>query len=328
MLGIQPWVTPHDYTSAVALNNKLNTYFSDAQQRGSINPSTVAVLPEYMGTWLVASGEKRSVFTASDVNQAMTTVALTHLPQFLYYYFTAPAVMDKAKWALFTLKGETMAAEYQQVFGGLAKRYGLHLVAGSIVLPNPSLRDGELVVEPGKPLYNVTAVFGPDGHVIAPLVFKAFPISDEQTFTASGDPKNIPLFRTPAGVLSVLICADAWFPAAYATAKQGNAQLIAVPSFSSGNGAWSHPWGGYNGAPNASDVDTTDIHRLSEKQAWQKYSMLARAPAHGIANGVNVFLRGDLWDLGSDGTTLALHDGKAHTGEITDNAVITNVWIP
>jgi len=328
LLAVQPWVTPRDYASSEALSRKLDGYFAQAQQRGWMGPATIAVLPEYTGTWLVAAGEKDSVFTAPDVGSAMTTVALTHLPGFLYYLATAPAVQDRAKWALFSLKAEAMASDYQDVFGSLAQRYGVHVVAGSIVLPAPSLRNGQLYVRPGGALYNVSAVFGPDGRIVPPLVVKAFPIEDEKVFTSAGNPQDIPVFDTPAGKLAVLICADSWYPAAYAAVQAAGARLVAVPSYSAGNGAWAVRWAGYNGAPTEKDVTPTDIGSLTEGEAWRKYAMLGRAPAHGMRWGVNVFLRGDLWDLGSDGSTLALQDGTSVYGAPISRAAITNLWLP
>ena len=57
------------------------------------------------------------------------------------------------------MKASRMADDYQRVFGGLARQFGVTLVAGSIVLPEPSLREGRLVAGDG-PLYNVAVTFG------------------------------------------------------------------------------------------------------------------------------------------------------------------------
>lgn len=329
LLAIQPWLQPQDYAATTTLERKLASYLQAALQAGWLQgPKTIAVFPEYTGTWLVAEGEKRSAIEAPDVGAAMTTVALTHLPSFVYRLATAPAVAAPDKWALFTLKAESMAQSYQLVFGNLARRFGVTVVAGSIVLPQPELVDGQLRVHPGAPLVNMSAVFAPDGRIQGPLVIKAFPIDDEKTFTNAGSTSALPVFDTPAGTLAVLICADAWYPQAYANAQKAGATLMAVPSFSAGNGAWSQPWGGYNGAPNAADVDRQDIGRLTEAQAWQKYAMTARAPRQGVHSAVNVFLRGQLWDLGSDGATLAVQAGQAVAQPVLGGAAITNVWIP
>jgi predicted amidohydrolase len=292
-----------------------------------LSAGTIAVFPEYTGTWLVASGEKESAISSTTLTSAMTTVALTHLPEFSYYLATAPSMQDAAKWALFSVKATGMARDYQTVFGELSRRFGIHIVAGSIVLPDPQVVNGQLVVRPGGSMVNVSAVFGPDGTIVPPLVVKAFPIDEEQAFTTAGHAQELPVFNTPAGKLAVLICADSWFPEAYVHARRLGATLIAVPSFSSGDGIWQTPWAGYNGAPTASDVDRTDIGRITEGQAWLKYAMAGRAPAQGMAHGVNVFLRGTLWDLGSDGATVALQNGKALVGRVTSQAALTNLWL-
>lgn len=327
LLAVQPWVTTSDYASADALRKKFSGYLAMAEEKRWLKTSTIAVFPEYSGTWLVAAGEKESAIHAQTIESAMTTVALTHLPEFAYRLLTAPAVQDPSRWALFTVKAERMAQDYQAVFGELAKRYGIRIVAGSIVLPSPRLVDGKLQVQPGGEMRNVSALFGPDGRIIPPLVVKSRPIDEEQTFSGAGNTQDIPVFDTPAGKLGVLICADSWYPAAYANLKAQGASLIAVPSYSSGNGIWQSTWMGYNGAPTEGDVDKADLGRLTEGQAWLKYAMAGRAPAAGLRQGVNVFLRGDLWDLGSDGATVALQDGKPQVGALQPQAALTNLWL-
>lgn len=46
----------------------------------------------------------------------------------------------------------------------------------------------------------------------------------------------------------------------------------------------------------------------------------------GIAKGLNVFLRGKLWDLGSDGTTIILND-STRTTPVTSGAALTCLWL-
>lgn len=55
-----------------------------------------------------------------------------------------------------------MAEQYQTLFGGLAKEFGVTLVAGSIVLPEPAIDNGKLKLGSG-PLYNSSVTFGSDG---------------------------------------------------------------------------------------------------------------------------------------------------------------------
>ena len=327
LLGVQPWMVPQDYANAATLTAKFSSYLQAARDQGWLSDKTVAVFPEYTGTWLIAAGEKNSVYTEHSSEAAMTTVALTHLPEFGYRLLNAPAVADKVKWALFSIKAKQASSAYEQTFATLAKTFGINIVAGSIVLPKPELVDGHIVVHEGQPLYNVTAVFGPDGRIIAPLVVKVYPITDELAFTATGTSDALPVFNTTAGRLGVLICADAWYPANYAALKKSGAELLAVPSFSAHDQIWSTLWGGYNGGTQPADVDSADIGKITEGQAWVKYAMPLRSQAAGIKAGLNVFLRGALWDLGSDGATIRVAGSETGTGVVVKGAALTNLWV-
>ena len=327
LLGVQPWLVPQDYANPATLAAKFSAYLQAARDKGWLTDKTIAVFPEYTGTWLIAAGEKRSIYTEPSSEAAMTTVALTHLPEFGWRLLNAPPVKDKVKWALFSLKGKQAAADYQQVFGALAKKYGITIVAGSIVLPSPELIDGKIVVQEGRTLYNVTAVFAPDGNVIAPLVVKVFPIPDELEFTGTGSTDGLPVFNTAAGKLGVLICADAWYPANYAALKKAGAELLAVPSFSSHDQVWSTLWGGYIGAPQPADVDSADIGKITEGDAWMKYAIPMRTQAAGMKAGLNVFLRGAMWDLGSDGATIWVSGTETGKGTMVKGAALTNLWL-
>jgi len=327
LLGVQPWLVPQDYANSATLTAKFSAYLQAAHDKRWLSDKTVAVFPEYTGTWLIAAGEKNSIYAEQNSEAAMTTVALTHLPEFGYRLAGAPAVADKVKWALFSIKGKPAAAAYQQVFGALAKKFGINIVAGSIVLPQPELVAGQIVVHEGQPLYNVSAVFGPDGQIIPPLVVKVFPITDELQFIATGRSEALPVFQTSAGKLGVLICADAWYPANYAALKKSGAELLAVPSFSAHDQVWSTIWAGYNGAAQPADVDTADIGKITEGDAWMKYAMPLRSQTVGIKAGLNVFLRGALWDLGSDGATIRVAGSETGKGAVVKGAALTNLWL-
>ncbi len=327
LIALQPWMVPGDYSNVETLFAKLDGYFAQAKAKGWLNQKSIVVLPEYIGSWLAAADERAGVYREAGIRPAMTMMALAHPAAFLRRYLSAPAVADKAKWALFTLKSENMARDYQSVFGKLAKKYGVTIVAGSIVLPEPRLIDGRLEVKPGGTLYNVSALFTPDGGIAAPLIIKAYPIDEEKTFTVAGKPNDIPVFATPAGRLAVLICADSWYQPPYRRIAQLHAELLAIPSYSSEDDSWAQRWTGYNGAPTPADVDRSDIGKISEGGAWLKYSMGGKAAAANINAGVNVFLRGRLWDMGADGTTIYFQSGKIARVPDRHGAVLTNEWL-
>ena len=229
--------------------------------------------------------------------------------------------------SLFRMKARGMAHSYTAVFSRLAKTYGVTVVAGSILLQEAQVAG--LGVEPGAndaTLQNVTAVFRPDGSPHDKLARKCYPILAEQPFVQPAALDGLPVFDTPAGRLGVLVCADAWYPAPYDRLRRNGVQLLAVPSFIDHAGAWDSPWGGYNGSLAPQDVDPGDIQRLSEGQAWRKYALAGRLSSSGAQAGINVFLQASLWDMTSDGLSLA-KKGDETTAVSTRRGALLNQWL-
>lgn len=323
-VGIQPYMLPIDYASKDHFYRKMEAYFEAAALKGWLGEKTIVVLPEYLGTWLVAQGERKSVYTASTTEQAMRSIVIRNLADFAGQYFKAKAD-DKAKAALFTIKSPVMAITYQEVFASLAAKYGVSIVAGSIILSNPKVERDSLITRPGE-LYNISALFRPDGSIDPKLVYKAYPIDDEKPFCGKMPASSIPVFDTNAGKLGVLICADSWYPDAYQQLQTEGATLLAIPSYSAPDSLWQTPWLGYNGAPAPADVDQTDIGQITEQMAWLKYSMGGRAGSAGINTAINVFLRGKIWDLGSDGSTIHYHNGGIKVDAPEEKSAISCLW--
>lgn len=324
LLGIQPELFPNDYRSPALLQRKLSAYLNKARSEGLLNSKTIVVLPEHIGTWLVASGEKNEVYRAGSVGEAMAWLAASNPLQLVKALFAAKGE-DRLADALFRMKAEQMASDYQSVFGGLAKEYGVTLVAGSIVLPEPRVETGRLL--PGNgPLYNVSQVFGTDGQPLGQPQRKVVPIIDEQGFTAAAPAEQLTVVDTPAGKLGVLVCADSWFPQNYQALANGQVDLLAVPAFLTGNGSWSKPWGGYNGAATPADVQLNP-GELSEGEAWQRLAMAGRIQQSGARAGITVFMRGQLWDMGSDGQSLVADQNGHALAADEPGARLINLWL-
>jgi len=326
LLGIQPYMTPDDYASEDRFFAKLDGYLADAKRRGFIADKTIVVFPEYLSAWLIVAGEKRSVYRAPTVDRAAAILAASNLLSFLRWlpYASAP---ERARRALLNMKARSMAAIYQRVFSRLAQTYRVTIVAGSVILPDPKVRDGVLTAGRG-PLYNTSVVYAPDGRALAPVVKKAFPVAEELRYLKAGRAEDLPVFDTPAGRLAVLICADSWYPEPYLRLNPQRPDIIAVPAFLYSAGQWEEPWTGYSGAPPPDDVDPNDIGVLTEGQAWLKYSLPARLRDSGARAGIGVFLQCRLWNLTSDGQSFAVVDDSTHTCPRTDGAALLNLWLP
>ena len=325
LLGVQPYLTSDDYASPETLRARLGGYMRAAGEKGWLSARTVVVFPEYIGTWLVSAAEGLALARAPTIAVAMRRLALRHAPAFALALLTAQE-KDKVSASLFRMKAGRLAADYQAVFGGLAREFGVTVVAGSILLPAPEVRDRHITAGHG-PLYNTSAVFRPDGSPYASLVRKIYPTSAEQPFVTAASVADLPVFETPAGRLGVLVCADSWYPAPYSRLKDLGAEAVVVPSYISVNGLWDKPWGGYDGAPAPADVDPGDVGRLTEGQAWRKYALAGRLQQAGAAAGLNVFLRGALWDAGADsGNALAIR-GDQVTEAASKGAALLNLWL-
>ncbi|NPV09108.1 MAG: carbon-nitrogen hydrolase family protein [Anaerolineae bacterium] len=326
MLGVQPYVVPSDYVTWQSLYCKLSAYLAEARERGWLNPKSVVVFPEHIGTWLVAADEKRQVYSAVTVSRAAAWIMAANLPRTLGWWLRSPAC-DRLRYSLFRSKGAAMARGYHNVFSRLASRFGVTVVGGSVVLPRPRVLAGRVVCTDG-PLHNVTALCGPDGMPYPNLVRKIHPTPDEQPFTASGELQDLTVFHTPAGCLGVLICADSWHPEPYEILRREGVDLVAVPSYLIPTGAWDRPWPG-DVVSRASPHGGTDAPStsLSEGEAWLRYALPGRIASSGARVGINVFLHGSLWDLGADGHTIVVRDGQVFEAEHVHGASLLNVWL-
>jgi hypothetical protein len=325
LLGVQPYMVANDYASEEAFYARLDSYMQAAGQKGWLGDRTVVVWPEQIGTWLIAAGESQAVFRAPTLHAAMRPLVLRHIFPFAARLVSARE-KDRVIASLFRMKAEQMAGLYQAAFSRLARRYAVTVVAGSIFLPSPQVQQGKVVAGRG-PIYNTSTVFRPDGLAHGELARKSYPISTEQSFVAAAPIAELPVFDTPAGRLGVVVCADSWYPQIYDRLKAGGAEFIAVPSLSSFPQIWDKPWGGYISADPPQDADWNDVGKITEGQAWLKYALAGRIGRSGARCGVNVFLHGKLWDLGTDNGNSVGVRGDEIVEVKKEGGALINLWL-
>jgi predicted amidohydrolase len=325
LLGIQPYLTTADYASEEAFFTQLESYMQAADQKGWINEQSVVIFPEMIGTWLVVADAGDKVLRAPTLSEAMRPLVMKHLLPFLGALITSPE-KDRMTASVLRMNAKKMAGLYQSVFSRLAKQYRVTVVAGSIVLPAPRVKNGRLEAGNG-PLYNTAAVFAPNGKAHPGLARKSFPIAGEIEFTAPAPLSELPVFETPAGRLGVAICADSWYPQVYDRLKEVGVEFIAIPSLATGMDIWDKPWGGYVSATPPQDVDGADVGRITEGQAWLKYAMTGRIERSGTRIGINVFLHGQLWDLGANNGNSVAVKGDEFVEIKKNGGALLNLWL-
>ncbi|AEA68037.1 MULTISPECIES: carbon-nitrogen hydrolase family protein [Pseudomonas] len=324
LLGIQPELFPTDYQSPERLHRKLAAYLQTARDQGFLNAKTVVVLPEHIGTWLMVGGEKDELYQATSLKDAMNWLAVSNPLAFIQALVSAQGD-SRLDDAYLRMKAERMAHDYQALFGGLAKEFGITLVAGSIVLPEPSVSDGELKIGRGA-LYNSSLVFGSDGRPIGQPQRQRHPVFEQRDVLGADRPTAVQVIDTPAGRLGVLIGSDSWYPLHYRQLNDQGAQLIAVPAFITGRDTWEKPWSGYKGLSTPSEVSLKP-GEVSEGQAWHRLTLTGQLPISQARAGVSVFLRGQFWDSGSAGQSFISHDGQHFSDGNARGARLLNLWL-
>jgi predicted amidohydrolase len=324
LLGIQPELYPADYQSLYRLHRKLAAYLQEARKLGLLNTRTIVVLPEHIGTWLWARGEKNELYQAAHEDEAVQWLAASNPLRFARAWLAA-AGEERLKDTQLRMKAKAMASDYQALFGGLAKEFGVTLVAGSIVLPDPRVEAGRLHIGQG-PLYNASLVFASDGQPLGQPQRQLYPAFETRGYIQPSADRVLHVLDTPAGRLGILIGSDSWYPANYAQLNTQAAQLIAVPASITGKGHWNTPWRGYRGliSPGEASLKPSEV---SEGEAWHRLNLAGQAPASTSIAGISVFLRGQFWDQFSDGLSFTSHGGTTSTTNAGRGARLINLWL-
>ncbi|MCS3419546.1 carbon-nitrogen hydrolase family protein [Pseudomonas yamanorum] len=324
LLGIQPELFPADYQSLERLHLKLAAYLQKARDQGLVNDKTIVVLPEHIGTWLMVSGEKNELYQATNLKDAMNWLSASNPLLFLRALISAKGD-DRIDDAYLRMKAPAMARDYQVLFGGLAKEFGVTLVAGSIALPNPSVSQGQLQIGHGA-LYNTSVVFDRDGLAVGQPQRQLYPIFDERGFIEPGDENTVSVVDTPAGRLGILIGSDSWYPDNYRKLNEQGATLVAVPAFVIGRETWDKPWRGFKSVSTPPEISLKP-EELSEGEAWHRLTLISQQPISQATAGMSVFLRGQFFDMGSAGQSFLSSNGQVFADGNARGARLLNVWL-
>ncbi|MGQ7957340.1 carbon-nitrogen hydrolase family protein [Pseudomonas sp. SP16.1] len=290
LLGIQPELFAADYRSLDRLRLKLAAYLDRARDLGLLSERTIVVLPEHIGTWLLAVGEKDELYRAAEQRQALHWLAASNPLAFLRALLAAEgsARLDDA---LLRTKADAMARDYQRLFGDLARDYGVTLVAGSIVLPEPRVELGRLEVGHG-PLYNVSLVFDRAGNPLGQPQRQAFPAPP----VVAAPTTALQVLDTPAGRLGVLLGADVRQAASHAALAEQQVELLAMPG---------------------------DLYGQIEDPS----ALAERLRSAGVRAGLAVHLRGRLWQRSGQPLGLAFDAGRPQAGASDRGAQLLNLWL-
>lgn len=334
VIAVQTPFDQHDYANAESFSRAAERPLADARAKGWIGSKTLVVYPEMVGLYLLVAEEEAPIYDPKS-DRSLTSVVIGRIFSRLSEVWAQPSPIPF--WKLhkslerkyLNLKAPRMAEIYQETFSSLAARYGVTIVAGSTVLPGPSVDPGgALRVDPMGPVQNVLAVFDRSGRMHPRLTVKARPIREEWEIFGMKPAsfEDFPAYDTPLGKVGALICADSWYPGSYARMSQLGVDLVVVPVYPSDFAAL---WKGYSAAPGTdlpTDVDAADIGRLTEGQAWLKYALAGRWKG----TAVMAFANGKHWDTRTRTyAPLIMEKGELLTENFVEaRPELVSYWLP
>ncbi|HZH18335.1 MAG TPA: nitrilase-related carbon-nitrogen hydrolase [Archangium sp.] len=256
LFAVQPRVSLDDYASLEAfttrhraLARRVEALRARDEKGRPLHPALV-VWPEMLGAPLAVMGHLHRVRHCATSQAAMTRVALAELPTLLGAALRhRPRSFEEC---LFSAMAPRVHHALWTVFSGIARDFGLWVVAGTALLPRNRLGDeGPGFVPHGARTYNTSYTFAPDGRCVAVTrKVNLVPTQEDTLHLSPGRPEELRVVETPFGRLGTLICYDGFrephtsqepgfVPAACLMDELG-ADVVAQPSANAWS--WDGPW--------------------------------------------------------------------------------------
>ncbi len=209
LIGVQPYMEIEDYFFQPRFKSKMKQYLDAASQQGLIADKTIIVFPENIGKWLVFLGEKHGIAEKESLDEAMKIITYSNTFDFLLGLIkTHEYEEDRTASGVFRMKAKNMAKAYFTTFSELAIESQTYILAGSIVLPGPSVIDGQLVVNLKDSLYNAAYIFGPDGKIVGEGTKNSITRLDTNVFSQKAQNQDFDQFELPISNTNLVIASE------------------------------------------------------------------------------------------------------------------------
>lgn len=311
IIGIEPYLTEIHYVSEETAFSAFRTYFDFVRENGMISiDRSIVILPAHIGTWLVLCSEDKSVFKEKSFESAIQQLIAKNIGSFLWnYIYNENYAKDKIMETMFRMKAWQMSYRYQSVFSRLAKEYGVSIVAGSIILPEPKVVEGKITPTDG-PLQNVSFFFHSDGRVDEKITYQEYVTNFEREFVSKGEIIKNQKIKTAFGDVFTAVGIDSWFPKTHKILQEKEIFLLLNPSFATRTEQESKI-GTFNETySNELNISKSDFGKLSYSRIWKKYGLPSRLKPKSPKAAVTVFFRGRIWDLNLGGEAYLYLNGS------------------
>ncbi|TGL23930.1 hydrolase, carbon-nitrogen family protein [Leptospira yanagawae] len=291
LVGIQLVLRPEDYVKEEWWKERIDETLAKAKSSGIFDRKTIVIFPEHIGSGLVFLNEKSKFLNSDSLSEALKTKGEN-------FSFSD----------LVLAKSELMAEVYVRTFSSLAKDYNVPILGGTIVLPNPKIVKGNLVLDPKGPLYNVAIPFSADGKLMEPMVKKIILSEDEQKIYSAGESNQDRIWIVPGWKVAIFIGQDVFEASLYSRLTGKAVDGLISPAAVFPNMKWS-------------GLDLTDVN------VWKREGMAKYIKSTRAQDLVQVFLSGHLFENHWNGKTFNLRDFTFEDQVISvENPTILNLY--
>ncbi|MCP3163113.1 carbon-nitrogen hydrolase family protein [Myxococcus qinghaiensis] len=311
LFALQPRVSLEDYASPAsftakhrALAERIHGLRARDTSGNPLHPA-LAVWPELVGAPLGMMGHLPQVRRHSTTRGAMRRVALAEWgPMWRAWRDLQPPTREECLYAALASRVHRVMHE---TFSGIARDFGLWVVAGSALLPDNRRRLGAPDFEPrGARTYNTGHTFNPEGHCVAVTrKVNLVPGREDVLHLSPGRPEDLTVLATPFGRLGTLLGYDAfrkphtakepWFVPCAQYLDALRADILAHPS--ANPWPWDAPW----------PFESTGASPRTGSEHWFEEGLPSQLPTmRRVRYTVTAQLVGDLLDNHFEAPSLIL----------------------
>lgn len=269
-----------DYKSRITFQNRINAIMEDIRAKTDPNLPLLVVFPEDIGTPFLLFAYDKLLRKKTTFTQAVKALILSNLGSVLGYKLRYGISLIRA---LLLSKGSQMEKDYTTIFSQIAVKYNSYIVAGSITLPDFTVRYNKQFVS-NKNVYNISFFFGPDGSILGKQ--KKVHLVDfegkEGFDLSNGKLSELKVFETPFGKVGIAICLDAFKDDVCEVLSKAGTDILVQPS--ANNGEWT----------------------VSQQEDWLNGCYLAVHNKKMFKYAVNPMMNGSIFDLSFEGQSSIL----------------------
>ncbi|MCB1177956.1 MAG: hypothetical protein KDK36_10290, partial [Leptospiraceae bacterium] len=293
VVGIEPYLTVFDYSSPERLYRKLESYLKKAKSAGYLRSNTLVVFPEHIGTLLFIMNEKKSVYYEKEWEEARNILIYSNFYKFIWNFFASEWGKEKSFRAIYLMKAEKVKNAYVEIFSKLSNFYKVNILAGSIILPGPEIKDKQIEIS-GAEMKNVGFLFNNQGFIENYLLQKKALSNYEESILKSEEVSNKTI-KLPglSFSFSVLFSKDSIYNSSYGDDIK-NADIIISPSFLFPDEKilWQEP-AISDTFKNERSLFSESDKKLSNMELWKKFSVQGKFNYINNRAYIQLFLKGD-----------------------------------